>query len=199
MILGGRACTALVRCAPNRKHHKGPSIQREVSPGRWAPAPWGWRVSGVRCRSWLGAAPGRLWGGGGGGSGSAGVSTATPMISSGGFHTCALLTTGAVRCWVSRITGQLGHDSTDTVGDHPARSVIAAGDVPVSGTASQIAVGGLFTCALLTTGAVRCWGSGAPVSWDITARPTLEPRWASPSSRQVTCLFKNSPQAGACG
>ena len=84
------------------------------------------------------------------------------MISSGGFHTCALLTTGAMGCWGLGSFGQLGHDSTASVGDAPARSVIAAGDVPVGETVSQIAAGGgLFTCALLTTGAVRCWGTGA--------------------------------------
>ncbi|HMJ10608.1 MAG TPA: choice-of-anchor D domain-containing protein [Polyangiaceae bacterium] len=75
-----------------------------------------------------------------------------------GMHTCALLTSGNVRCWGSGSYGSLGYGNTTTVGyyDHPE----SAGDVAVGGPVVQIAAGEAHTCALLSTGSVRCWGYG---------------------------------------
>lgn len=84
------------------------------------------------------------------------------QIATGDFHTCALLTTGAVRCWGDNAPGQLGYNSTTNVGNSAAASIINAGDVPVGGRAVSIAAGGGFTCAVLATGATRCWG-GSPL------------------------------------
>lgn len=83
------------------------------------------------------------------------------QISIGANSTCAVLTTGAVRCWGSGASGELGYGSTSNVGDGIGPSIIAAGDVPLGGIATQVSVGNAHACALLTTGAVRCWGSGA--------------------------------------
>lgn len=79
------------------------------------------------------------------------------QIDAGAAHTCALLQGGTVRCWGSNASGQLGYGNTDDIGDdeHPYQ----AGDVSVGGTVTQVAVGGSHTCALLSGGAVRCWGS----------------------------------------
>jgi alpha-tubulin suppressor-like RCC1 family protein len=73
-----------------------------------------------------------------------------------GGHTCALLTTGAVRCWGSGEYGRLGYGNTEEIGDNepPAR----AGDIDVGGEVLQIAAGGSHTCALLQSQNVRCWG-----------------------------------------
>jgi cysteine-rich repeat protein len=81
------------------------------------------------------------------------------QIAAGPNHTCALLTTGAVRCWGYNAYGQLGYGNTDNVGDN--EDAAFAGDVDVGGTVKQIATGYYHTCAVLTTGAVRCWGYGA--------------------------------------
>jgi alpha-tubulin suppressor-like RCC1 family protein len=81
------------------------------------------------------------------------------QIAAGSFHTCTLLSTGAVRCWGYASYGQLGYGSTSTIGD--SETPASAGDVNVGGTVLQIAAGGLHTCALLSTGAVRCWGAGS--------------------------------------
>ena len=80
------------------------------------------------------------------------------QIAAGGAHTCALLDTGAVRCWGAGVSGRLGYGNTDDIGDDepPAE----AGDVDVGGTVTQIAAVNNHTCALLDTGAVRCWGLG---------------------------------------
>lgn len=88
------------------------------------------------------------------------VGNTVKSISAGGSHSCALLTTGAVRCWGSGGNGVLGYNAVTPVGDG-GTSIIAAGDVPVGGSVTQIASGFAHTCALLSTGAVRCWGFGA--------------------------------------
>ena len=79
------------------------------------------------------------------------------QLALGGYHTCALLDAGAVRCWGSGSYGELGYGNTQRVGDDETPASV--GDVPVGGTAVQITAGTYSTCALLDTGNVRCWGS----------------------------------------
>ena len=69
----------------------------------------------------------------------------------GDTFSCALSSSGGVVCWGSNAYGQLG-DGTTTDRLTP---------VQVSGLASgvrAIGAGAYHTCALLTGGAVRCWG-----------------------------------------
>jgi alpha-tubulin suppressor-like RCC1 family protein len=87
-------------------------------------------------------------------------------IAGAGAHTCALLTTGLVRCWGQSNDGQLGYGNTQTIGDneHPS----AAGPVRLGGTATAITAGGTMNCALLTSGQVRCWGTGGRLGYANT-------------------------------
>lgn len=89
---------------------------------------------------------------------SPGACASSQAIAAGDLHTCALLDSGAVRCWGSGENGRLGYGDTNYIGDNELPST--AGDVSVGGTVVQIAAGGLHTCALIDSGAVRCWGSG---------------------------------------
>lgn len=73
-------------------------------------------------------------------------------VTAGGDHSCALLESGAVKCWGSNSSGQVG--SGDQGGDE--RSPVA---VPGLGAVRQLVAGGAHTCALLQSGAVKCWGS----------------------------------------
>jgi alpha-tubulin suppressor-like RCC1 family protein len=83
--------------------------------------------------------------------------TAT-QLAAGRFHTCALLDTGNVRCWGNNFEGQLGYGNTLFIGDNETPET--AGDVDLGGaTVVQIGAGAAHTCALLDTGAVRCWGA----------------------------------------
>jgi Regulator of chromosome condensation (RCC1) repeat len=85
-------------------------------------------------------------------------------ITAGQFHTCALLDTGAVRCWGSSFSdGALGYGNINTIGDNETPA--SAGDVPLGGVAVSITVGAGHTCALLDTSAVRCWGYGGPLGY----------------------------------
>jgi alpha-tubulin suppressor-like RCC1 family protein len=78
-------------------------------------------------------------------------------VVAGELHTCALLDTGAVRCWGYSEFGQLGYGNTIQIGDDEPPA--SAGNISVGGSVVQFAAGGSHTCALLDTGAVRCWGS----------------------------------------
>ncbi|MCA9709432.1 MAG: hypothetical protein KDK70_26560 [Myxococcales bacterium] len=83
---------------------------------------------------------------------------AAVRVVAGGAHTCAQLVGGSVRCWGDGAHGQLGYGNTERVGDDETPA--EAGPVPVGGPVAGLAAGREHTCALLETGAVRCWGRG---------------------------------------
>ncbi|MCA9655953.1 MAG: hypothetical protein H6712_15140 [Myxococcales bacterium] len=77
---------------------------------------------------------------------------------SGSFHGCARLSGGGVRCWGDAGAGRLGVPGiTGFVGDdEPAGSIPL---VDVGGAVEAMSTGAQHTCALLSGGTVRCWGS----------------------------------------
>jgi alpha-tubulin suppressor-like RCC1 family protein len=81
------------------------------------------------------------------------------QIATGSTHTCALLTSGAVRCWGYGSQGALGYGNSTQIGDN--EDPADAGNVPLGGNAKYIAVGGYHSCAIMEDGAVRCWGNGS--------------------------------------
>ncbi len=86
------------------------------------------------------------------------VGETVTQLAVGDYHTCALLSTGNVRCWGQGFSGQLGYGNTSDIGDD--ESPASAGDVNVGGTVIQLTAGESHTCALLSNGSVRCWGAG---------------------------------------
>ena len=80
-----------------------------------------------------------------------GISTAI-AITAGGYHACALLADGSVQCWGYNNYGQLGNSAlTASASNTP----VSVGEInaPV-----RLAAGLFHTCALLSDGALRCWG-----------------------------------------
>jgi len=75
-------------------------------------------------------------------------------ISAGGAHTCALLTNGTITCFGNNNTGQLGQAITTASSSTPIVVTLVA-------TATHVSVGKQFTCALLSTAVVHCFGDDA--------------------------------------
>lgn len=93
-------------------------------------------------------------------------------IGGGDHRGCAIMDDGGLRCWGYNVAGQLGYGSAVTeilVGDDEV--VADIGDVPVGGRVAQAVGGRLWTCALLDTGRVRCWGINSE-RWDPETRET---------------------------
>ena len=80
-----------------------------------------------------------------------GLSSGVVQVETGYQHTCALLATGAVKCWGYNSYGQLGDGST-------TNSTVPVDVVGLNSGVVQIDLGNEFSCALLETGAVKCWG-----------------------------------------
>ena len=74
----------------------------------------------------------------------------------GGSHSCALLDQGAVKCWGSNSYGELGLGHTNPIGDDELPSSVPV--ISLGGRVLQLASGENFSCALLETNTVRCWG-----------------------------------------
>jgi hypothetical protein len=76
-------------------------------------------------------------------------------LTTGNAHTCWTVADGAVRCAGDNHFGQLGDGTHDSTLSPPAAEVVS-----ISG-ANALAAGQEFTCALLGSGSVRCWGDGS--------------------------------------
>lgn len=85
------------------------------------------------------------------------------QVVTGDAHSCVMTEAGLVRCWGQGATGQLGGRARDNRGDGTADLLTGTDDlttVPLGAAATQLSAGGSFTCALISGGAVRCWGEG---------------------------------------
>jgi len=83
------------------------------------------------------------------------------QIDAGPEHACAVLSDHTLKCWGSNHSGQLGLDSVTTEYGQELpqpNEVSSPTTVPNLNGVSQVAAGGVHTCALLDNGQVQCWG-----------------------------------------
>ncbi|CAM9581305.1 unnamed protein product, partial [Choristocarpus tenellus] len=88
---------------------------------------------------------------------------AAQSISVGTRHTCAIVSSGKVKCWGKNSKGQQGNGDTvirgkssGTMGDDLPFVNIGTGKAALS-----ISAGGFHTCAILNDESLRCWGYGS--------------------------------------
>lgn len=91
-----------------------------------------------------------------------GIADAIQVGVGGLLHACAVLSTEHVDCWGSNASGALGDGSY--TGPETCGETIPCSRRPVEAVgitdASRVSAGDYFTCALLQTGHVKCWGEG---------------------------------------
>ena len=112
-----------------------------------------------------------------------GLSTGVTAISTGGSHTCALTSSGGLKCWGDNNRGQLGDGTTtnrltpvDVTGLNNGVTAISAGDD--------------HTCALTSGGGVTCWGfNNSGKLGDGTTTDRLTPVAVSGLSTGVTTII----------
>jgi alpha-tubulin suppressor-like RCC1 family protein len=83
------------------------------------------------------------------------------QISLGSDHSCALLTTGVVKCWGANTYGQLGLGNTNSYGDNVGETGTGLPAVDLNQTAKYISAGYTHTCAIRADNSTVCWGQNA--------------------------------------
>src|SRR5213596_3433670 len=78
-------------------------------------------------------------------------------VAARGYHSCALLGDGTVRCWGRNVDGQLGDGTVADPATGPPGSSTPVQVSGITGAAAVIA-GGYHTCALFADGTAQCWG-----------------------------------------
>jgi alpha-tubulin suppressor-like RCC1 family protein len=104
---------------------------------------------------------GNIWDAAKAGNVNVGKGRTVKAVAAGGFHTCAILDNGKVRCWGLANFGQTGHATKKTIGDDETPAASPYVDLGKGRKAVAITAGYLHTCALLDNGSVRCWGRGS--------------------------------------
>ena len=85
-----------------------------------------------------------------------GIPNTVKFVAAGHSHSCAILSNDTVVCWGNKISGQIG-GMAYTLGNNTTISGTEGSPLD-SRTASRIAVGEHYTCAVLSNNSVRCWG-----------------------------------------
>ena len=115
-------------------------------------------------------------------------------LAMGTFFSCALSSTGRLRCWGDDSNGVLGYPERRDIGDdeRPADGV----DVPIGQPVTSVAGGLRHACAVTQSGDVACWGRWKPIvyrpGWqrtvDLVSRGSSAVQVAAGSSHTCALL-----------
>eukprot|EP01083_Nonionella_stella_P311071 1107815_1 len=89
-----------------------------------------------------------------------GTNFTVTQIVLGFYHTCAVSSLNAVKCWGRNINGQAGYGDTNNRGDNVNEmgNKLPEVDLGTNFTVTQIVSGGYHTCAVSSLNTVKCWG-----------------------------------------
>ncbi|MFN3198639.1 MAG: thrombospondin type 3 repeat-containing protein [Bradymonadia bacterium] len=89
-----------------------------------------------------------------------GTGRTAQFISSGGYHTCAVLDDNSVKCWGYNGHGNLGQGNTTQRGDgsNEMGDALLVTDLGPNRRALAISAGTYHTCVILDSGDTKCWG-----------------------------------------
>eukprot|EP01083_Nonionella_stella_P184285 668612_1 len=81
-------------------------------------------------------------------------------MQAGHSHVCAISTSDEVKCWGGNTFGELGLENANNRGDAPGEmsDFLPIVDLGFGFDVWQVAAGAQHSCALSTTGSVKCWG-----------------------------------------
>lgn len=81
-------------------------------------------------------------------------------LATGGYHNCALLSDGTVKCWGYNEEGELGLGDKNSRGDAPGEmgDQLPRVDLGEDLNVIKITAGANHSCALLSDNTIKCWG-----------------------------------------
>ena len=91
-------------------------------------------------------------------SNTATLNNGVQSVSAGGFHTCAIDSSGALKCWGNNGNGRLG-DNSMTRRLTPTGLQNASNTATLNNGVQSVSAGNEHTCAIDGLGVLKCWGN----------------------------------------
>src|SRR5206468_9302236 len=88
-----------------------------------------------------------------------GLGSGVAGIAGGGFHSCAVMSGGSLKCW--------GDDGNGQLGDGNTAPEFAPVDVAGIANAVSVDAAASSSCALSNLGGVQCWGWNGSVRCSV--------------------------------
>jgi len=174
--VGARADTAKTLCVNNRRVC---AVQADGGLKCWGLNNYG--QGGQAHANWMPSATSVI-----GINGSSDATTAVG-VTCGSLHTCALMKTGAAKCWGYGSYRQIGNGKTVQKTFINDTFVLSIDGTTDAARAVSLGAGDTHTCAAMLDGTVKCWGSNI--------KAELTPAYTGPKDPTSVIGIANSPEA----
>jgi alpha-tubulin suppressor-like RCC1 family protein len=174
--VGARADTAKTLCVNNRRVC---AVQADGGLKCWGLNNYG--QGGQDHANWMSSATSVI-----GINGSSDATTAVG-VTCGSLHTCALMKTGAAKCWGYGSYRQIGNGKTVQKTFINDTFVLSIDGTTDAARAVSLGAGDTHTCAAMLDGTVKCWGSNI--------KAELTPAYTGPKDPTSVTGIADSPEA----